>query len=53
MECGRGLMSARGSFELERSNLLLHVVNSDEKRLKAVSEEVPLVGMLERKIKNK
>ena len=48
---GRGLMSLRDCVLLERSNLLLHVVNSEKKLLKKASEELQLKARLERKIK--
>ena len=38
----RDLMSVRYGVELERSNLLLHPVNSDEKLLKDASEKLHL-----------
>lgn len=38
----RDLMSVRYGVELERSNLLLHPINSDEKLLKDASEELHL-----------
>ena len=44
-------MSLRDCVLLERSNLLLHVVNSDKKLLKKASEELQLKARLERKIK--
>ena len=50
-EGGRGLMSLRDCVLLERSNFLLHVVNSDKKLLKKASEELQLKARLERKIK--
>lgn len=44
-------MSLRDCVLLERSNLLLHVVNSEKKLLKKASEELQLKAGLERKIK--
>lgn len=44
-------MSLRDCVLLERSNLLLHVVNSEKKLLKKASEELQLKARLERKIK--
>ena len=46
------LISVKDCFELERSNLLLHTVNNNVKRLKFASEEL-LKARLERKNKEK
>ena len=43
-------MSVRDCTELERSNLSLHVANSDKNILKVVSEELQLKARLEKKI---
>lgn len=43
-------MSVRDRIELERSNLSLHVANSDKNILKVVSEELQLKARLEKKI---
>ena len=50
-ENGRALMIVRDCVELERSNLLLHAVNSDKKLLKAASEELQLKARIEKKKK--
>ena len=43
-------MSVRDCIELERSNLSLHIANSDKNILKVVSEELQLKARLEKKI---
>ena len=51
-KCDMVLISVKDCFELERSNLLLHTVNNNMKRLKFASEEL-LKARLERKNKEK
>ena len=48
-EAGRSLMSVRDCDQRGKSNLSIHNVKSDEKRLKATSKKLQLKAKLERK----